>query len=63
MNGWHGYIIRVDLSRSSAVKEKLSEELLVNYLGGRGLGARLLRESCTWIRLPLTCRLFLLPGH
>lgn len=47
MNGWHGYIIRVDLSRSSAVKEKLSEELLVNYLGGRGLGARLLRESCT----------------
>jgi len=47
MNGWHGYVIRVDLSRSSAVKEKLSEELLVNYLGGRGLGARLLRESCT----------------
>ncbi|WP_088536645.1 aldehyde ferredoxin oxidoreductase family protein [Geobacter sp. DSM 9736] len=44
MYGWTGTILKVDLSSGSIRREKLPEELLHAYLGGRGLGVRLLRE-------------------
>ncbi len=45
MNGWHGRLLNVDLTTGRSWPETLSAELLQTYLGGRGLGVRLLRES------------------
>ncbi len=42
MTGWTGTILRVDLSRGKVVKEPLSEELAHDYIGGRGINARVL---------------------
>jgi aldehyde:ferredoxin oxidoreductase len=42
MNGWMGRILRVDLSTGQTQVEPLDEGLARMYLGGRGLGARLL---------------------
>jgi len=44
MNGWTGKILRVDLTTGSAVREDIPPELLHAYLGGRGLGVRLMRD-------------------
>ena len=44
MHGWTGKILRVDLSRGRIWREDLPEELLHAYLGGRGLGVRLMRD-------------------
>jgi len=45
MNGWHGSLLHVDLSAGELRREPLSADLLRTYLGGRGLGVRLLREA------------------
>ena len=45
MHGWTGKILRVDLTEGRAWREDIPEELLHAYLGGRGLGVRLMRDS------------------
>ena len=42
MTGWMGTILRIDLSRSKVTKEPLSQELAHDYIGGRGINARVL---------------------
>ena len=44
MNGWHGRILKVDLTTGTSHVEEIPRQLLEEYLGGRGLGVRLMRE-------------------
>ncbi|HZV83301.1 MAG TPA: aldehyde ferredoxin oxidoreductase family protein [Geobacteraceae bacterium] len=44
MTAWTGKILKVDLTAGTIVRESLPTELLHAYLGGRGLGVRLMRE-------------------
>ncbi|MHB8841091.1 MAG: aldehyde ferredoxin oxidoreductase N-terminal domain-containing protein, partial [Candidatus Aquicultor sp.] len=44
MFGWTGKILKIDLSRGCAVREDIPAEMLYEYLGGRGLGVRLMRD-------------------
>ncbi len=44
MNGWHGRLLNVDLGNCRIWTEQLPAELLQSYLGGRGLGVRLMRD-------------------
>lgn len=44
MNGWHGTILKVDLTTGTSHVEEIPRLLLEEYLGGRGLGVRLMRE-------------------
>ncbi|MDD2853173.1 MAG: aldehyde ferredoxin oxidoreductase family protein [Desulfuromonadaceae bacterium] len=44
MNGWHGAILKVDLTTGTSYREVIPPVLLEEYLGGRGLGVRLMRE-------------------
>lgn len=44
MNGWTGKILRVDLTAGSYAIAELPRQLLEEYLGGRGLGVRLMRD-------------------
>ena len=45
MNGWTGQFLRVDLTENRYRAEKVDQRLLDSYLGGRGLGAKLLYEE------------------
>jgi aldehyde:ferredoxin oxidoreductase len=45
MNGWTGRMISVDLSTGIITTDEIPRELLYNYLGGRGLGVRFMRDS------------------
>lgn len=47
MYGWAGKIIRVDLTRGKAFIQPLPKSLAINYLGARGINARIL-----WDELP-----------
>ncbi len=44
MTGWHGRLLNVDLSSGRIWVEQLASEILQTYLGGRGLGVRLMRD-------------------
>lgn len=44
MNGWHGRLLNVDLTAGRVWTESIPPELLRTYLGGRGLGVRLMRD-------------------
>jgi aldehyde:ferredoxin oxidoreductase len=44
MNGWTGRILRVDLTNGTARHEEIPRQWLEEYLGGRGLGVRLMRD-------------------
>jgi aldehyde:ferredoxin oxidoreductase len=44
MSGWNGTILHVDLTSGSFLHEEISRTLLEEYLGGRGLGVRLMRN-------------------
>ncbi|HWI40910.1 MAG TPA: aldehyde ferredoxin oxidoreductase N-terminal domain-containing protein, partial [Verrucomicrobiae bacterium] len=44
MHAWTGNILKVDLTTGSAQCEQIPRDLLLSYLGGRGLGVRLMRE-------------------
>jgi len=44
MHGWTGTILRVNLTTGRTGREKLPAALLHAYLGGRGLGVRLVRD-------------------
>ena len=45
MNGWMGKILEVDLTTSTVKERPLDMEMARQYLGGRGLGARLLWDE------------------
>jgi aldehyde:ferredoxin oxidoreductase len=45
MFGWHGVGIKVDLSRDKISVEDLDETILKSYIGGRGLGAKILYDE------------------
>ena len=44
MSGWTGKILKVDLTSGTSHLEEIPRQLLEEYLGGRGLGVRLMRE-------------------
>lgn len=45
MHGWTGRMLTVNLTTGQSVVELIPETLLHTYLGGRGLGVRLMRDS------------------
>jgi aldehyde:ferredoxin oxidoreductase len=44
MNGWTGKILKVDLTTGTSQMEDIPRQWLEEYLGGRGLGVRLMRD-------------------
>jgi aldehyde:ferredoxin oxidoreductase len=44
MSGWAGRILKIDLTTSTVCYDNIPQWLLEEYLGGRGLGVRLMRE-------------------
>src|SRR5512145_3291516 len=44
MYGWSGKLLRIDLTSGTVTREDIPGELLHAYLGGRGLGVRLMRD-------------------
>ncbi len=45
MYGWMGIVLRVDLSSGKITREALNEKLARQYIGGRGLNARVLFDE------------------
>ncbi len=45
MHGWKGNILRVDLTRGHIAVENLSRQLARKYIGGRGVGLRMLFDE------------------
>ncbi len=45
MHGWTGKLLRIDLQDESVKVEDIPEEILLDYLGGRGLGVKLYYDS------------------
>ena len=43
--GWHGKLLRVDLSAGTCSVEALNEQWAKQYLGGRGLASKYLVEE------------------
>ena len=43
--GYHGCYLRIDVSRGSAERVPLADAVLRQYIGGSGLGARLLLDE------------------
>jgi len=54
MNGWTGKIARVNLSNKQIQIEEPAAELYYQYLGGRGLGSRILWDEVNEKVLPLS---------
>jgi aldehyde:ferredoxin oxidoreductase len=44
MYGWTGKLLKIDLSERSVEWQDIPQQLLEEYLGGRGLGVRLMRD-------------------
>ncbi len=47
LKGWHGRILRIDLSKRKASIVKLDAKIYIDYVGGRGLAVKLLWD---WLR-------------
>lgn len=45
MNGWNGTLLKVDLTTGTSHREEIPPPLQEEYLGGRGLGVRLMRDA------------------
>ncbi|MEM3444615.1 MAG: aldehyde ferredoxin oxidoreductase family protein [Thermoplasmata archaeon] len=45
MKGWWGKILRVNLTEKNAKIESVEENILKNFVGGRGLGAKILYDE------------------
>ncbi len=45
MGGWQGQILRVNLTKGTCKKEKLDPKLARAYIGGRGLGTKILYDE------------------
>ena len=44
-NGWAGTILDVDPTTGKIIKEPLSRDLAVKYIGGSGIAARILYDQ------------------
>jgi aldehyde:ferredoxin oxidoreductase len=53
---WTGRLLRVDLTHRTSTVEPLGDRLLHEYLGGRGLGAKLLRDAGRHLLDPFDAR-------
>jgi len=47
MHAWHGRMLRVDLTSGAVRTDRIPAETLTTWLGGRGLGVHLMRDSIT----------------
>jgi aldehyde:ferredoxin oxidoreductase len=54
MYGWHGRILRVDLTNGTICEETFSEEVAKKYFGGRGLAIKILLEGMDPMADPLS---------
>ena len=45
MQGWNGFFLKVDLTKSSATVEPYTEDLALNFLGGRGFAIKILWDT------------------
>lgn len=45
MYGWIGTVLHIDLSKKTIIKQPLSNSLMMDYVGGRGMNARILIEN------------------
>ncbi len=54
MNGWWNKIARVDLTSGDISYEKIGFDILKKYIGGRGLGAKILYDEIEPISDPLS---------
>jgi hypothetical protein len=45
MKGWNGKILRVDLTKGTAVAEEYSEDFAKRFVGGRGFAVKLLWDE------------------
>src|SRR5688572_8944406 len=54
MFGFHGRYLRIDVSHGTAVRVPLDEDVLRQYIGGSGLGARLLLDEGGAVADPLS---------
>ncbi len=45
IGGYFGRLLRVNLSKHSYITEEIPEKLLVDYIGGRGLGSKILFDE------------------
>lgn len=45
MGGWQGQVLRVNLTKGTCKKEKLDPKLARAYIGGRGLGTKILYDE------------------
>lgn len=45
MNGWTGQCLRVNLTENDFQNEEIPQELMEKFLGGRGLGAKILSDE------------------
>lgn len=43
--GYHGKLLRVNLTKNTITTEDIPEKTLINYIGGRGLGSKLLYDE------------------
>ncbi len=43
--GYHGKLLRINLTRRTTKTEDIPEKTLINYIGGRGLGSKLLYDE------------------
>jgi len=45
MHGWTGRLLRIDLKDREITEESLDEKLLAEYVGGRGLGSKIIYDE------------------
>ncbi len=45
MQGWTGYFLKVNLTKSIATSEPYHEDLALNFLGGRGFAIKILWDT------------------
>lgn len=45
MDGWRGQLVRINLTKGSSKIEPISEKILKDYLGGRGLAVRIYTQE------------------
>jgi aldehyde:ferredoxin oxidoreductase len=54
MHGYHGHYLRVDVTSGTATRVPLADDVLRQYIGGSGLGARLLLDEQGATAAPLS---------
>ncbi len=53
IHGWHGALLRVDLESRISNKEPISSDLLLKFMGGRGLGVHFMSREVDSLADPL----------